>query len=263
MTARVIAIDWSGARQGAPKKIWLAEFRGGQPFDVPRNKIDPSEIVKYLVSTCAQHPNTVVGIDFAFSFPSWFIADQRCKTAKEVWGHVERNGERWLTECRDPFWGKPGQKNPRRPEEQQYRKTDSDIHVKSTRPKSIFQVGGAGAVGTGSIRGMPILRRLHGEGFSIWPFHPDGWPRVIEIWPRALTGEVDKSRCSARRQYISSRYDWLPDEWKLRAEDSEDAFDAVMSAIQMNKHLCELESLKQETDPQYLMEGRIWQPETA
>lgn len=85
---------------------------------------------------------------------------------------------------------------------------------------------------------------------------------MIEIWPRALTGEVRKNRCSARRQYIS-HYDWLPDEWKLRAEDSEDAFDAVVSAIQMNKHLGELESLKQETDPQYLMEGRIWQPGTA
>lgn len=96
MTARVIAVDWSGARQGAARKIWLAEFRGGQPFDVPRNKMDRSDVLKYLLSTCAQYPETVVGIDFAFSFPSWFIADQKCRTAEEVWRHVERNGEQWL-----------------------------------------------------------------------------------------------------------------------------------------------------------------------
>jgi hypothetical protein len=55
----------------------------------------------------------------------------------------------------------------------------------------------------------------------------------------------------------------LDPEWRRLAEDSEDAFDAIVSVIQMNRHINELESLKRAADPQYLMEGRIWQPGTA
>jgi hypothetical protein len=61
----------------------------------------------------------------------------------------------------------------------------------AVRAKSIFQIGGAGAVGTGSVRGMPHLLTLAKNGFGIWPFS-EGWPRVVEIYPRALTGPLNK-----------------------------------------------------------------------
>jgi hypothetical protein len=260
MSTRVIAIDWSGAKRNAAKKIWRAEFREGQPFDLPWNGKNPSEILDYLVRSCGEHRNTVVGIDFAFSFPGWFIADQGCRTAEEMWNRVEGDGERWLKECRNPFWGRPGKKNPRRPENEQFRKTDRDFLVKGIRPKSVFQIGGAGAVGTGSICGMRLLRQLSCECFSIWPFQPNGWPRVIEIWPRVLTGEVHKSDPNARKEYLDTHCHALPTEWKRYAADSEDAFDAIVSAIEMNRYVGELESLQQEIDPQYSKEGRIWAP---
>jgi hypothetical protein len=265
MTTNAIAVDWSGAKRNAAKKIWLAAFRGGCTLEKPSNGRDRSGIFEYLVSAGLKHPHTVVGIDFAFSFPTWFMKDQGCATAEELWDHVELNqlGEQWLKECRNPFWGKPGCKNPDRAEEEQFRKTDCDFRVKGIRPKSIFQVGGAGAVGTSSIRGMCLLLRLAREGFSIWPFQPDGWPRVIEIWPRALTGEVHKTDPVARKKYMENRYSSLDPEWRRLAEGSEDAFDAIVSVIQMNRHINELESLKRAADPQYLMEGRIWQPGTA
>ena len=56
----------------------------------------------------------------------------------------------------------------------------------------MFQIGGAGAVGTGSIRGMPHLLTLADSGFTIWPFVSGGLPTVVEIYPRALTGPVNK-----------------------------------------------------------------------
>ncbi|MGA2352952.1 MAG: hypothetical protein ABSG02_00550 [Terriglobales bacterium] len=176
MTAGVIAIDWSGAKQRAAKKIWLAEFRNGQPFSVPTNGRSPGEIRDYLLQTRDECRKTIVGIDFAFSFPSWFVSHQQYNSAEEMWDHVERdrNGERWLEECCDPFWGRPGKKNPGRPDEEQFRKTDRDFLVKRIHPKSIFQIGGAGAVGTGSIRGMWLLRQLSREGFSVWPLQRQG-----------------------------------------------------------------------------------------
>ncbi|MFP5389572.1 MAG: hypothetical protein ACLGG5_09790, partial [Thermoleophilia bacterium] len=38
---------------------------------------------------------------------------------------------------------------------------------------------------------MPHLLTLARNGFGIWPFS-EGWPRVVEIYPRALTGPVNK-----------------------------------------------------------------------
>jgi hypothetical protein len=50
--------------------------------------------------------------------------------------------------------------------------------------KSVFQIGGAGAVGTGSVRGMPLLAALSADGFSVWPFEDASERMVIEIYPR-------------------------------------------------------------------------------
>jgi hypothetical protein len=108
MTARVVAIDWSGAKRGAARKIWLPEFRDGRPFDVPWNRKPPGGVRDYLISTCREHP--------------------------------------------------------------------------------------------------------------------------------------------------------MPSEWKDCAATSDDAFDAIVSAVEMNRNFGELEALKQEKDPNYLIEGRIWQP---
>lgn len=51
------------------------------------------------------------------------------------------------------------------------RRTDRERPaVGGIRPTSGFQIGGAGAVGTGAVRGMPMLARLRAAGFAIWPF---------------------------------------------------------------------------------------------
>jgi hypothetical protein len=55
-------------------------------------------------------------------------------------------------------------------EEEQFRRTDRETgSVAGSRPKSVFQVDGAGTVGTGSLRGMPFLLQLEEAGFNVWP----------------------------------------------------------------------------------------------
>ena len=49
--------------------------------------------------------------------------------------------------------------------------------VPGLSPKSIFQLAGPGAVGPGSLRGMPLLTTLRDRGFAVWPFDPVG-PRT-------------------------------------------------------------------------------------
>jgi hypothetical protein len=107
---------------------------------------------------------------------------------------------------------------------------------------------------------MSLLHRLHGADFSIWPFDPPHWPRVVEIYPRLLTGAVNKSSAASRAEYLASHYPWLTGELSLRASSSEDAFDAAVSALTMASHLDELTALPRATDPQLVLEGGIWHP---
>ena len=125
---------------------------------------------------------------------------------------------------------------------------------------SAFQIGGTGAVGVGSIRGMPMLRRLHEAGLSIWPFDAPAWPRVVEIWPRIFMGNVTKSRQQARRDFLERNYLGLDPDVRGAAEGSDDAFDALVSAMEMHRNFEELVELAQSLDPTTLLEGEIWRP---
>jgi hypothetical protein len=124
----------------------------------------------------------------------------------------------------------------------------------------VFHVLGPGTVGTGSIRGMPYLRQLREAGFSIWPFDPPSPWKVVEIYPRLLTGPVHKSDHGQRALYL----DRAP--WKLNPAligsllGSEDAFDAAISALVMERHAPDLAALGQTSDPVTLLEGDIWRP---
>jgi hypothetical protein len=170
---RVIAIDWSGAKR-PKKKIWRAEFFGETPI-TPECGLDRDEIVDYLIDTKDVSTTTFVGIDFAFSYPEWFVHKHGCSSAPEFWRVAKEQGEEWLRKCPPPFWGRPGTTRPDC--EKLFRHTEQGAtSVGGIRPKSVFQIYGPGHVGTGSLRGMPALLKLREAGFAIWPFDPPGFP---------------------------------------------------------------------------------------
>jgi hypothetical protein len=171
---------------------------------------------------------------------------------------MAEHGERLLAKCEYPFWGRTGKPNPHAVD-RMYRRTDREPGAGAT--KSVFQIGGAGAVGTGSIRGMPHLLALAERGFSVWPFSVDGGSAVVEIYPRALTGPVNKSSWRARRAFLLERFPEQPLHLLERAAGSEDAFDAAASALVMQANQAQLRALTQISDPDYAVEGRIWRPE--
>jgi hypothetical protein len=158
---------------------------------------------------------------------------------------------------RGPALGRPGKGNPNLPE-RRYRRTETE---ENKAAKSVFQIGGAGAVGTGSIRGMPHLLTLAEHGFSIWPFDAVQPPCVIEIYPRGLTGPVNKSRWAARLALLHRRFASQPEAMLERAAGSEDAFDSAVSALVMAKHLDQIARLPATTDPDFAIEGRVWKPQ--
>ena len=169
-----------------------------------------------------------------------------------------------MAACQPPCWGRPDRHCPETSPEARFRRTELEVPgTAGIRPKSVFQIGGAGAVGTGSLRGMRLLHRLHAAGFSIWPFDPPGWPRVVEIYPRLLTEAVNKSSAAARADHLDARHPELGADLRRRAASSEDAFDAAFSALVMARHLDELIALAPATDPKERLEGWIWHPDAS
>jgi len=242
--------------------MWLAETseRGLERVECGLRR---DEVVRHLIELAEREPRLVVGIDFAFSFPRWFLAEHGLASARDAWELVAREGESWLARSPHPFWGRPFVARPAPIEgRSEWRATESEgMLVGGAAPKSIFQTGGAGTVGTGSLRGMPYLRDLQDAGFAIWPFDRARLPMVVEIYPRYLTGPVNKSSAVARALYLQARHARESRAMLELAGSSEDAFDAAVSAVCMRRFARDFARLPRrpltETDR---LEGRIWRP---
>jgi HD domain/Protein of unknown function (DUF429) len=249
-----LAVDWSGNATAAAQHTAVAVVREGRLISVETGRTGLADHLRELAQNYAEN---IIGLDFAFSVPAWFLRERGYLTVEDLWRAARSEGEEWLRGT-GPFWGRPGVKKPELPEH--FRRTDSSVpSVGGITPKSVFQVGGAGAVGTGSIRGMPFLHDMVDRGFHIWPFEI-GLPLVIEIYPRALTGAVVKSSSADRRTYLRDPPWGLQADVLELAAATEDTFDAAVSALVMSHHAYELGSLAPTEDSQTLPEGAIWIP---
>jgi len=291
---RLVAVDWSGDRSaaGQRRKIWAGVWtRGTVTLEAGRTR---EELTEWLIGLARETPRLVVSLDCCFSYPAWFLREHGCRTVFEFWRHVAAgHGERWLgTVCaeeeRDPrFWGRPH----KRPEEfcgegypRMMRRTDMENKVeqalaggdparaakmKGIQPKSPFQIGGSGSVGTGSLRAMPWLARLREAGFRVWPFEDfrKGTPLLVEMYTRLLTGAVAKSNAEAREAYLAAKqasepklYAGLAEEVLAKARRSEDAFDALVCCVEMVRYRREFTGLRATKDETLRLEGITWRP---
>ena len=241
----------------------------------------------------------VVGFDFCFSFPAWFVRDEHgVGSAPEFWRRVvdEGHAERWLMRGAEDrrFWGKPGVGHRgERPAEfsgehlhRMLRATDIDCkiaaeipeaerqaRVRGITPKSVFQIGGSGSVGTASLRGFAVLLRLREAGFRVWPFDApelvgrDARPLVVEMYTRLNTGAVRKSNAEARAAYLLKKrkedvaYAGLSRGVLQKARSGEDAFDALVSTMVMAERREMFARLPRPRDPLCGIEGWTWAPE--
>ncbi|MGI9117319.1 MAG: hypothetical protein ACR2JV_06760 [Gaiellales bacterium] len=227
---RAIAVDWSGAITGERSRIWIAEAVDGalETLESGRTR---AEAIAWVCARRAAVPSCVAGFDFSFSLPAWFLDAHGCRTIDDAWRLVAERGEEWLATCPAPFWGRPGRT---RGDEPQLRACEVGWRVRGIVPKSVFQIGGAGAVGTGTLRGIPFLPALREAGWAIWPYDAPTRHVAAEIWTRPLTGPVAKSSAEARRTWLRERTD-LRGRLLRAAAGSEDAFDAAACAIALSR----------------------------
>jgi hypothetical protein len=300
---RLVAVDWSGDKgPGQRKKIWAGVWTRGRgkvaggsvTLEDGRSRL---ELTEWLIALASETPRVVVSVDCCFSYPAWFLEELGCSSAFAFWRLVAGgHGERWLgTTCTEEerdlrFWGRPH----KRPEQfsgtgyaRMMRRTDWENKVeqgleggdpvraakmKGIQPKSPFQIGGSGSVGTGSLRAMEWLLRLHEAGFRVWPFEDfkDGKPLLVEMYTRLLTGPVAKSNELARRAYLKARrqaepalYGGLSRAVLAKAYRSEDGFDALVCCLEMVRDQAEFVELKATKDETLRLEGITWRPQVS
>ena len=261
---RIVAVDWSG-RSGPEQRqaLWLAEVIDGELVRLEGGRTR-AELVDLLLTEADRDPDLIIGFDFAFSLPAWYLRERQL-TPRQLWALVADEAltptmrqlglARWMNSPEPPFWT-TGEGHARLRPEQMFRRTEQDLRAPGIQPKSVFQLVGAGQVGRGSLYGMQALHRLSGVGFHSWPFDRPGSPLVIEIVPRVLTGPVRKNDPTERERYLAAVP--IPGGLRRLAAAGEDAIDAAVSALVMAARTEELQALPDA--PGYALEGRIWAP---
>ena len=250
-----LAIVWPGNKE-VRRKIWLAAVEDGQ---VARLESMPSRerAVQEVLKEAQANPNLIVGLDFPFSFPAWYVRHHSCANVREFWVKVRDNGLSWLDQ--PPFHARGSWNSGPFGGESCLRRTDIEV---LGHPESVFKVVGPKQVAKGALTGIPALLALRDAGLAIWPFDRPKMPFALEIFPRALyDAPVTKSDEAARRSYLGRCGGSMEPRHRRDAERSDDAFDAVVSAHRMHR---ERESLAMLSGPlrEYEIEGRIWAPTT-
>jgi hypothetical protein len=268
--SRVIAVDWSGARTGAARKIWLAEIQGGQleRLECGRERDAVTEVLVDVVRAArGRGERVLIGLDFSFGVPQWYADEQGWHTGRDVWrAFTHDRVEALLSAPTFPFWGRGAQRTrpaalhddgPTPP----LRETERMLRGRS-RPFSVFQLVGAGSVGTASLRGMATLCALAEAGACIWPFDADqggAGAVVAEVWPRLAAPAVNKSDAEARVAHVAARSGTVRglDACLPMVRASDDAFDAVAAAVALWQSRAALTPLAADSGAAERREGRI------
>jgi hypothetical protein len=265
---RVIAVDWSGAREPAGA-LAVAEVRGeATGIDAAVWMPASREETTALLLARARTERVAIGLDFAFSYPRWFVERQRCADGVSLWRRVSARGERWLAEMPPPFSrtqlartsvaarGLP-----------LFRATELALSVGArVTPKSAFQIGGSGQVGMSTRRGIPFLLLLQAAGCAIWPFDVPASDQsvVLEIYPRAVYGgAVAKADAAQRAAWLDARAPHLATATRDAAARGDHAFDALASALALWDARAALATLPDARGEVERLEGRIWTPGLA
>jgi Protein of unknown function (DUF429) len=208
---------------------------------------DREEAVASLLRALAAEPATVVGLDFAFSWPRWYLDARGLATAEEAWAHAAALAGRPARRLPPPFWGagvrplaEAGLEGRER-----LRLTEATPDALAAGARSTFHAGGAGTVGLQSIRGMPFLATLRRAGAAIWPFDSPGRaaPLVVEVFPRMIARRLARPRGARGAAFRARVVAALPPTAlagvpaaRDRVLANQDAFDAAVSAIALSRH---------------------------
>jgi hypothetical protein len=218
---RVIVVDWSGRASRSPfgdskDAIWIGTCehdRETQCYFRTR-----SEAAAWLTTTLSDGGRHLVGFDFPMGYPAGFahrLTGEDGALALHGWlaGRIvdgPDNANNRFEVAADinrqfggagPFWGCP--KAHPRPHLPSLKTVDyralgltekREVERANPPAKPVWQLLGAGSVGSQALLGIPVVHRLAKDtGAAIWPFEEPHDLTLAEVYPSLLSRAVAAS----------------------------------------------------------------------
>lgn len=218
-----VMVDWSGGNRKPAKPsadaIWVSVVRQGAKLPPlyfrSRQAVEPW-LCALIDAELTAARRIMIGFDFAFGYPAGFAETITGSPAPvALWDWYEARVEDTETANNrfdlagqinamfrgtGPFWGNGLKRDiPHLPRKGRDR-TQMPFNEKRAVEKqakgafSVWQLSGAGAVGSQVIMGLPVLARLrrHFAGrVAVWPFEPlDAPVAFVEIWPSLFNDAI-------------------------------------------------------------------------
>ncbi len=236
----VAMVDWASGKDTGrlPRKdaIWLGAVLGGveaEPEYLRNRQVAEARIADLIVAERTAGRRLLIGFDFPFGYPKGFAkAVVGRPDPLALWDWFAANlkdgpegNDRFALAGRlnalfpgvGPFWfdgtgtgveGLPHKGTERRDHALPERR-EAELHAAGAF--TLWQMGGAGAVGGQAMTGMASLSRLRAQfpdDIAVWPFEPLDRPvAFVEVWPsllgKALTFEGSEIRDRAQVRHLA------------------------------------------------------------
>lgn len=214
----------------------------------PPTRHEAAALIERLV-TQHRHARLLVGVDVGLGYPAGFAraaglaVDHPWEAvwqhlARTIVDHADNTNNRFAVAAElnarvgagpGPFWGTtsagevrpslrrtkaPGFPAPCAPPLAEFRLAETALRHLGRRPASVWQLAGAGSVGSQSLTAIPVLhglRQRHGERVRVWPFEtglgadavatagPDA-VIVAEVWPSLVALDAEPHPVRDARQ---------------------------------------------------------------
>ncbi|MEM8979432.1 MAG: molybdopterin-binding protein [Pseudomonadota bacterium] len=225
---KVMMVDWSGGADRGPRpvkdSIWAAiatQTKSQTPVYLRNRTLAETHLSDQISESLAKGERLLIGFDFPFGYPSGFVERLTGQTDPLVfWAFLAARAEQDPKGAESgrlratlsaelnaklpgegPFWFNPFSKDipglPRKKPSWTHPFEEWRAAEKSASGTfSLWQIGGAGAVGGQVMMGLPVLERLRQKfagQVSVWPFEPlDRQIVFAEIWPSLLAPEIER-----------------------------------------------------------------------
>lgn len=241
----VVTCDWSAAVGRKPNPgedrcwiAWSSPDERSEPLYCPTRLEAEARITELLVEH--KDRRSFVGFDFAIGFPAADDGSPVLPTGRElcallteritddasgvnnrfeVAGQLNREIKAKTGAPHGPFWGRPREldlpdlpmKRPAETGVQKLRPAEVAARKATrTKPKSPWQLAGAGSVGSQSLMGLPTVHRLltHpqlADRASLWPFDDANEITIAEIYPSMHEQHTPSYWYKDARQVVDTR----------------------------------------------------------
>ena len=228
-----VIVDWSGGNQGPAKPradaIWACVARGAEvlpPVYLRHRQAAEAWLTDTIAAERAAGRRVLAGFDFPFGYPAGFAAAVTGSAEPfELWDWFEARVDDSPTANnrfalageinrrfggQGPFWGNASRTDveglPRT--KAAYQNPFPERRAAEDQARGAFplwQLAGAGAVGSQAIMGLPVLNRLRrrfAPEVAVWPFEPlDAAVALVEVWPSLMVGAAPEG--------------WIKDQWQV------------------------------------------------